>query len=259
MFNLANLVVHKFCNAFYNCPCISKSGHRADDASIWSIHVKQKGTTVYTYKNKQVSCNKNTILILPAHLPCAWQNIELSDYSRVSFQCNISHNEAIAIKCEHTQGILDKIKKLANLKASSDPYKQMRAIKEIYEILLELASIQQMEYRTSANKERLKPVLEYIEANYASPITNDTLAGISGLSVSYFRKCFGSVCGTSPMQYVQKIRIEKAKDFLIVPEEKISNIATSVGYRDVYEFSRAFKRQENLSPTQYRKLFSIGN
>lgn len=87
---------------------------------------------------------------------------------------------------------------------------------------------------------------------YNKKIKNDELANISGMSTVYFRKLFREVIGISPIAYVHEVRIKKAKDMLRSDYGNITDIALSLGYSDVHDFSSVFKKIVGVSPSKYQ-------
>ena len=85
-------------------------------------------------------------------------------------------------------------------------------------------------------------------------ITLESLAQLSNISTVYFRKVFYKIYKTSPIKYLIEIRINKAKEFLRGDYISISDIANLTGFSSVYTFSKAFKKETGVSPTQYRKI-----
>ena len=79
------------------------------------------------------------------------------------------------------------------------------------------------------------------------------LAQISSLSVVYFRKLFTETLGVSPIAYVNKLRIKKAKEILSSDYDSLSDVANLLGFSNLYDFSRTFKKHTNLSPSAYSK------
>ncbi len=67
----------------------------------------------------------------------------------------------------------------------------------------------------------------------------------------YFRKLFAATYGTLPIAYVHQLRIKKAKEMLMSDYGSITEIALSVGYASVYDFSRAFKKHTGVPPSRY--------
>ena len=74
------------------------------------------------------------------------------------------------------------------------------------------------------------------------------------LSPVYISKIFKEETGESPINYLIKIRLEKARDILIKDDNSsIKSIANEVGYEDAYHFSKLFKKYYGISPLYYRK------
>ena len=111
-------------------------------------------------------------------------------------------------------------------------------------------------YLPDEKKEKIQPALDYIAENYNKPITNDELAELLGISTVYFRKLFTQITGTSPINYIQQLRINKAKEMLKSDYSKISLISEEVGYSNIYHFSKMFKQITSYSPTEYAKRFN---
>ena len=98
---------------------------------------------------------------------------------------------------------------------------------------------------------KLLPVIEYISKNLSNEIKNDDLAKMIGVSTVYFRKLFAQVYGMSPMNYVKNLRIKKAKEMLRSDHGSITDIAFSLGYSNIYDFSRDFKKRTGTPPSKY--------
>ena len=80
---------------------------------------------------------------------------------------------------------------------------------------------------------------------------NDQLAQLAGMSTVYFRKLFTQVMGVSPIVYARQLRIEKAKQMLRSDYGSLSHVALSLGYANLYDFSRDFKKHTGIAPSKY--------
>lgn len=78
-----------------------------------------------------------------------------------------------------------------------------------------------------------------------------------GLNVNTFKKRFKKAYDYSPQHYIQRLRIEKAKEALELTDQPIEEISYLVGYQDSSFFRKLFKRQTGLSPGQYRKEYRL--
>ncbi len=98
----------------------------------------------------------------------------------------------------------------------------------------------------------LLAVTEYIERHLCEQITLEKLAETVHFSTSYLSSRFKERWGVPLMQYVNSLRIEKAKQMLLVSEETVSEIAQAVGFNSLHYFSRFFKQKVGVSPNAYR-------
>ena len=80
----------------------------------------------------------------------------------------------------------------------------------------------------------------------------DTLARKSGWSKFHFHRSFTEIVGETPRQYAQRLRLDRAAGLLATSPDSVITIALSVGFSSHEVFSRAFRRQFDCSPTDYR-------
>jgi AraC-like DNA-binding protein len=84
------------------------------------------------------------------------------------------------------------------------------------------------------------------------------LAQKAGLSRAAFAERFKVLLGDTPLNYVTKVRIQKAMEHLVRSEETIEQISERVGYATGFALSKAFKRVTRVSPQQYRQQLRPG-
>lgn len=100
----------------------------------------------------------------------------------------------------------------------------------------------------------VKQIINYLNDNYNEKISLEQIAHNMYLSPVYISKIFKEETGESPINYLIKIRLEKARDILLKSNDSsIKSIANQVGYEDVYHFSKLFKKYYGISPLYYRK------
>ena len=98
-----------------------------------------------------------------------------------------------------------------------------------------------------------KELNSYLEEHIGENITLKQMADICYLNPSYFCRRFLKETGTTPMKYLQRKRIERAKFFLLNTHHKIAYISQELGFYDQNHFSYQFKKETGMSPTEYRK------
>lgn len=108
------------------------------------------------------------------------------------------------------------------------------------------------ETNTSVNP-NMDRLLEYIQDHYADPITLTGVARQFHFNASYLSSYFASYNGEGFSEYLNKIRLEKAMELLLTTELTISEISASVGYSDQSYFTKVFKKQTGISPSQFRR------
>ena len=75
-----------------------------------------------------------------------------------------------------------------------------------------------------------------------------------GFNADYFRRCFKEDFGKTPLEYLTSLRVDLAKKLLRqMAFQGIENISLQCGYKDIYYFSKTFKKHTGLSPSEYRK------
>lgn len=95
-------------------------------------------------------------------------------------------------------------------------------------------------------------VLNYIEKHYQEEIKVGQLAQICHMSETHFRRVFTEYMNTSPAEYVNLVRIERACEFLAKSDERLEDIAVKVGFQASATFIRNFKKIVGTAPHQWR-------
>ena len=98
---------------------------------------------------------------------------------------------------------------------------------------------------------------QWLETNFAAPSPVSQMTRMAGLSPRTYERRFRRATGYSPIEYVQRCRIEEAKRRLERTKVPIDQISWDVGYEDAAAFRRLFKRIVRLTPRAYRKKFSL--
>ncbi|WP_163538749.1 helix-turn-helix domain-containing protein [Gracilibacillus sp. YIM 98692] len=96
---------------------------------------------------------------------------------------------------------------------------------------------------------------EYIESYYHTAITLEEVAEKVGLSSYYLSKLFKEHFQVTFVEYLTNVRIDKAKAFLLNGSTPLKEIALNIGYKDPNYFSRVFKKETGLSPSEYRMKY----
>lgn len=102
----------------------------------------------------------------------------------------------------------------------------------------------------------LQTFKERLETGFTSNIRIEELAREIGFSPAYVRRAYRARYGCSPKEYLDQLRNEHALRRLRFTGDTVTEIAKTCGYQDVYQFSKAFKKHNGMSPTEYRMAHS---
>lgn len=105
------------------------------------------------------------------------------------------------------------------------------------------------------NAERVKQMLQFIHQNYGDALNTASIAQSALVSESECLRCFHSVLGTTPIQYLRKYRIERAAQLLAAGGGRIADTAAQCGFPDVSYFTRTFRELKGCTPKEYQRHF----
>lgn len=100
---------------------------------------------------------------------------------------------------------------------------------------------------------RLRPVIEYIAEHYGEKIYIETLADMISVSPDYFTKMFKDSIGTTPIDYINGVRVNHSLRLLTMTDTPVNEIAEKTGFSNPNYFHKIFKAYMVTSPLAYRK------
>ncbi|MFA7637606.1 MAG: AraC family transcriptional regulator [Monoglobales bacterium] len=116
-----------------------------------------------------------------------------------------------------------------------------------YEILTDISV-----FFCSKDIAKVMPALQYIDENYASPLTLSDVSSTLNLDPSYFCRLFKRATNSTFTDYLNFVRVCKSEKLLSGAELAIADIALDVGFSSVSYFNKIFRKYKNCTPTQYR-------
>lgn len=113
--------------------------------------------------------------------------------------------------------------------------------------------IAELQYPSGSNRPRIDQVCLLMHEEYAQNQPLTRYAEFCSLSLSRFSHLFKEVTRLTPLQYLNRVRIEKAKELLLNTSLSVAEISESVGFSSQNYFGRLFRQQVGLSPTQFAR------
>ncbi len=101
---------------------------------------------------------------------------------------------------------------------------------------------------------RLAYVIKYVRENLVKNLTVDALSEKACMSKPHFFRCFKNTFGQSPIDYVNSERIKYAKKLITENYKSLNDVSQQSGFNNMSYFIRQFKKQEKMTPSQYKKV-----
>jgi AraC-like DNA-binding protein len=135
----------------------------------------------------------------------------------------------------------------------------LKACGSLYKLFAMLAELNEIEApavgeNSRISSEAVRKAIAFMELNYPNRISINQVADHSGLSRAHFATRFKKECGFSPSEYLDRLRLQKAKLYLENQKLSIMEVAYSVGFYDALYFSRFFKKHTGMCPSDFRLL-----
>lgn len=138
-------------------------------------------------------------------------------------------------------------------------YQQLYGFEEVFDWLIDTCRGIMKRYEETQKNQEARPIRlakQYINENYNKAISLESVSNHIGFNPAYFSSMFKKSTGQNFMDYVIEIRILNARNLLVQTNQDVAEIAAKVGYTDLKYFSRIFKKLTNLTPSEYRRLYS---
>ena len=275
-------------------PVIVKTIERFHDTS-WSmepnlheyfemVYIK-KGHAVFEISGQPVSIGPNDIIIIKPRqfhkfsvkseqgcefivLNFKFENKMKEEYSEVSlhdflnFVSNKESGPFISLKVSQKNEIITLLNRILRERQNEDIGSEFLNHLLVLELFVLISRALKMEWESSIQdkspklKELIHISVKYIHNNFERDISLGDIARFVFLSPSYFTRAFKEEMGISPISYLLKVRIERAKELLGDTELKISDIALNVGFSNQQRFNEIFKKYTHMTPLQYRKTLA---
>lgn len=141
---------------------------------------------------------------------------------------------------------------LADMADANGPFDWLERLSLCFKLLCHMArDTNRHELNTDLSK--IQKGIAYLENNYCSDFSVDVLADICNLSLTSFRRIFLEWKGMSPVEYRNRLRIQKASELLRTRQYTVAEVAEQTGIRDVKYLGKLFKRYTGMNPSVLKK------
>lgn len=242
-------VLHVKNPIFYDRPKLKRNAH--------GLCFCLSGKTEYTFNGKTYVSDRGHAVLIPRGATYLHSCTEEGEFPLINFQTteDFAPQDFIVFAIHDPEEYMEEFRELERIALLHPRNGHLKAMRILYAILLRLHKAELA--KESRTFPIIRPAVRYLEDHYSDAgLTNQRLAEVAMISEVYFRRVFKENFGVSPKQYIQDLRILKAKHLLksnVYPS--IADVAEEVGFANIYQFSAAFKKATGYTPTRYIKLF----
>lgn len=252
---------------FYSCgiqKCQPNYTYGPISRDYYFIHFITEGEGTFTINGKSFPLKAGQGFISPArdvitykaafHEPWtyAWIGF-LGTQADQYIQLLCGKNDPVfSLSGEHIQYFHKRIKEIVS-ERSNDLSKYLKGngiLNDLVGILLESKDVKELKLLDTSVAFQAR---RYIDLHYHDGIQINVLAAELGVHPNYLSTIFKKQYQMSPKRFLRKVQIDKAKELLSTTDYPISVIATSVGYPEPLAFSKVFKKETGVSPSDFRK------
>lgn len=212
------------------------------------------------YNGKNYLIGKGDVLLIDCVNPHYYRAHDGLEFLYVHFDGTCSHELTELIIRNNNSPVF---RRSHNLKVGQEIFKCVQFFSKggIANIFQESFHIERLLYWLSCDTEEkvaevspMEKIITHIHENFTRKLTVDELASIANVSPSHLAHTFKKQTGYAPVEYVLKMRIERAMMLLTHSNKTVAEIAEEVGYDSTTAFIKIFKRKTNYSPSAYRRL-----
>ena len=230
------------------------------------IHFVKEGKGLLEIENHRMKVHENQLFIVPATVVSTYTADEISPwkYSWIGFMGIQSENfvqslihsskNSFVLDCPSVSYYENKIEQILNI-TNNDLASFFKINGIMYDIVGNLLSEYPYNMTTNSNNSISFQAMRFIDLHYHDDIQITDIAYHVGVHPNYLSLIFKEEVGVTPKKYLSKLKLKKAKELLTETKEPINIIASSVGFTDALAFSKFFKKEFGLPPSQYRKEF----
>ena len=214
------------------------------------------GEKTYTFEDGTVCIvGENDMIYLPKNSSYTVSSTIPGHVWCINFQCldeEIFHPFSLSLR--NSEKILTAYKNAEKAWRGARQDREYKVLAELYTIFHEMDQAQALPYLPESKQELIQPAVDYIHKHYTKELINaQHLADICGISYDYLRQLFEKLYGLTPIKYINELKLSRAKELLVSGMYSVSEAAYHSGFSDVSHFSRFFKANVGVLPSEYRK------
>ena len=219
---------------------------------------KLEGSVRYFHKDSSFISKPGDVIFFPKLISFRTEMIEPGEYILIYFTCPEDLGDDIQVFPRGEQNDLFKLFISAAVRWSlRDESSFFMCQAKLYEIVGRLSAEVKISCLPLSERKILAAPIEYMKAHlYEASFSLSEMSRLSGVSNTRFRDVFSKMYGMPPKRFVLTARINRAAQlFMADPFLQVQEVAEAVGYADPFHFSKVFKKELGVSPSEYSKQY----
>ena len=224
------------------------NGHRLTVKSRYAscFIITYKGAVQFTFENKTLIADPTHAIFIPKGATYANECLKDAESLVVNFE-TVNPHEPCQLNPIDEKTVLNIMNNVNKLLPEADAATNCRILSELYLLAYKLFHV---ETKRSAKQSIVDSAMAYFQANLQNPeLKISDVARKCNVSSVYLRRVFCDVLDKTPFEALTDVRMSAAHT-LVLENRSVTEIALAVGYSDIYQFSRAYKRYFGFSPTR---------
>jgi transcriptional regulator GlxA family with amidase domain len=196
-----------------------------------------------------------SVFILPANVAQYQETLGATRTTYIGFdaQGDIFDERARVLSLDPRDPALQWIAQLCDSRAARPPFSDEVAGTLLLALLRRLGEVDSAEGSLTLLHPAVRAARSVLEHRLSEPLTLREVARKAGASASHLSALFAAQYGVSPMQYLQRLRLDRARSLLSNPYLRIHEVAAACGYEDVNYFTRLFRSRFGIPPGRWRR------
>ena len=228
---------------------IKTSKPRFSDALVFYV----EGEADYIFSDYALSIKEGDVFYLEKGSRYSIDVKKNTRFICINFEFEASKSESKSCSFKNMPtSVKSEFFKLLHIWLGNRSYKIPRSLSLLYGIYYECLASQSRPYVKDSGQ--WKRLITYILEHYSDPnLSIKDIAEATDMSEAGVRRIFKIKRNTTPVKYLNTLRMEKAKNLLETSNLTVADISAATGFTDPFYFSRIFKKHYGLSPDHYRK------
>lgn len=233
--------------------CRDGMDHKSDPRTYTALSMRTKGKAEFVSNNEVFHINQGDILLIPPE-PEYLQKSEGEELYAIHFITDRAVPAAFKkFTPQNPEYFRLKFEELHSVWTKKQPGYKYESKSILYKILAKIEK-EQAEAELMASNDKIIDAFEHIHSHFADrTLSIESLASLCGMSDTYFRKLFVERFSVTPLKYINRLKLNYAKELLLSDYYTVEEIAEKCGFNNINYFSLFIKKETGLSPTALKR------